>query len=246
MKIYYGVDRKTLAQVVPAAMISIRTLIQRGNFVPKGLDWFMDSGAFTYLLDQGEFPFTVDQYKKYINRFTPPLWACMDYCCEQKVLESTGLSVQDHQQRTTDNGIELIDTAPGFVMVLQGWEVSDYLHHIDQVRDEGLLTKVIGVGSVCRRNATKEILKVLTAIKDNVPDWVNLHGFGVKTDILRHHEAYRLLGSVDTYAWAYNAQRDYIKGEGYRNFARRRIAKYQERLESIMRDVELSHTLDDF
>ena len=47
------------------------------------------------------------------------------------------------------------------------------------------MTERLGIGSICRRGHDREILSIIKAIHNSVPGWVRLHGFGVKTNILR-------------------------------------------------------------
>ena len=244
MKVYYGIDRQAFVSAIPYAMVSIRSYINR-SFVPD-IEWFLDSGAFTFLLKDGKFPFTTDEYVSMVRASKPDIWANMDWCCEENVLKSTGLTVKDHIQKTVENGRALIDRAPGFVMILQGYEESDYLECIDMSRDAGLLTPIMGIGTLCRRNATMDILSIAERIRREIPDHIKLHGFGVKTDILKIPRIYQLLHSVDTYAWAYNAQKEYVKGEGYNAFGRRKLTQYRKNLEMIIEIVRGQPTVHDF
>ena len=36
-------------------------------------------------------------------------------------------------------------------MVVQGWTLQNYLENIDRIKEEGLLTERLGIGSICRR-----------------------------------------------------------------------------------------------
>jgi hypothetical protein len=133
----------------------------------------------------------------------------------------TGGTVAEHQDRTVGNLLELRAELGSLVIpVLQGQTIEDYLSHVDQYRTAGVeLTaeRLVGVGSVCRRQATGEIEDVLTAIADVLPG-VPLHGFGVKTLGLRRYG--HLLASSDSSAWSYNARRrDPIPGHSHANCA---------------------------
>ena len=102
----------------------------------------MDSGAFTYLKEYGKFPFTYGEYLRAVEKFKPSNWACMDWCCEQPILNATGLNVLQHIGNTIEYGRQLIDyDKDSFVMVCQGWSTRDYLTCIDYIRDYNLFTK---------------------------------------------------------------------------------------------------------
>jgi hypothetical protein len=62
--------------------------------------------------------------------------------------------------------------------------------------------RVVGVGSVCRRQATGEITTIVASLADA---GIRLHGFGVKTLGLRKYWDY--LTSADSLAWSYGARR---------------------------------------
>lgn len=61
-------------------------------------------------------------------------WAAIqDWMCEPTIIRRTGLSVEEHQERTMLSWLELNNIAPElpWLPVLQGWTRGDYLHHID-------------------------------------------------------------------------------------------------------------------
>jgi hypothetical protein len=91
--------------------------------------------------------------------------------------------------------------------VLQGWELDDYFTCADLYADAGVdlyAEPVVGVGSVCRRQATGEIGEIMRAL---VRDGLRLHGFGVKKEGVARYG--RFLTSSDSMAWSYRARRDW-------------------------------------
>ena len=104
---------------------------------------------------------------------------------------------------TIGNQIKLLDLNANTQMVVQGWTIKDYLENIDRIKDHGLLTEHLGIGSVCRRGQNKEIARIIRAVHNNVPSWVKLHGFGVKTSVLRDTDARFYLYSADSQSWDY-------------------------------------------
>ncbi|GAG66859.1 unnamed protein product, partial [marine sediment metagenome] len=78
MKVYYGLDRNYMLQYIEKPMVSVRTIIDRkSSIVDNNNHWFLDSGAYTYIRQYGKYPFTYGKYLEIVNRFHPPLWACM-------------------------------------------------------------------------------------------------------------------------------------------------------------------------
>jgi len=198
-------------------MFSLRRLRERASPAPfDGLDWIMDSGAFSEININGRYTFTPEEYLRYVEMHQPSLFFNMDYMCEPFVLERTGLTVKEHQARTIDNQIKIMDLLDKydirgeFAGCIQGWQIEDYLTHIDDLKKNGLITRRMGVGSVCRRNSKNQILEVLRAIKNELPA-VKLHGFGVKTDILKEPVVYECLDSCDSMAWSFDGRREETK-----------------------------------
>jgi len=170
--------------------------------------WVLDSGGFTQLHQHGRYPFTADQYASEIetldNEVGNLAWASpMDWMCEEGALSQTGLTVPEHQRRTVENFIELRERLGTLVIpVLQGWERDDYLRCVDLYEAAGVdlsRQRVVGLGSVCRRNATNDIASIVTAL-----DGLNLHAYGVKGHPLRLLQD-RLI-SADSMAWSFAAR----------------------------------------
>lgn len=175
---------------------------------------FIDSGGYSFIKGMGEYETSHAEYLDWIERVEPELFALRDYPCEPDVLEKHDRTVRDHQQMTTRDHRELmdeieernIDADP--VAVVQGRSVDEYLRHVDDLRDRGLLTDVLGVGSVCGRHALKEIKPIVKAIDDATPSRVSLHGFGLKIQSLEVPEIYDRLNSADSMAYSYSARTD--------------------------------------
>src|SRR5690606_35190251 len=124
--------------------------------------------------------YEVEKYRATIGNLQ---WAAvMDWMCEPQVLAKTGLTIREHQWRTVENYRELRCLGPylPFVPVLQGWDVRDYMHHIEMYDKAGVDLRqksLVGIGSVCRRQGTpvaNEIIRRITALG------IRLHAFGFK------------------------------------------------------------------
>jgi len=165
---------------------------------------FVDSGAFQLFGKYKDYPFTPQQYINFISKVKPNYYASMDYPCEQFVRQKIGVTVKQAVDKTIENLTKLIDTQvekSTLVPVIQGWEPSDYVYCIDRLKEQGMLKEYMGIGTLCRRGKTPEILKIIKVVKNELPAWVKLHGFGVKISILKHPMSYKLLTSCDSASW---------------------------------------------
>jgi hypothetical protein len=200
-----------LARSTVPLFVSYPRLCRRVSLPRAACDWALDSGAFTELSHFGAWRTGADKYAADSLLYSLAIgrlqWAApQDWCCEPTVLARTGLSVAQHQRRTTDNFLALRRRLGSLVIpVLQGWAPSEYLAHVDQYRHAGVpldAEPLVGVGSVCRRqssNVIRPILEPLTAAG------LTLHGFGIKVRGLRL--CADLLASADSMAWSYHARR---------------------------------------
>jgi hypothetical protein len=130
--------------------------------------------------------------------------APMDWMCEPFILRLTGLTVEEHQRRTVKNYIRLLADAPNlpWLPVLQGWTLPDYMRCLEMYRAEGITETYMGLGSVCRRQNTKEVTDIINALADT---GVEPHGFGVKITGLKN--AGHRMRSADSMAWSFGARR---------------------------------------
>jgi hypothetical protein len=111
--------------------------------------------------------------------------------------------VNTHQDLTVANLLELRTLAPDLwiIPVLQGYTLPQYLRCAVKFRQAGIdLTRepLVGLGSVCRRQATKEVHGIILALHQL--GITRLHGFGVKTLGLQRYG--HLLTSADSLAWS--------------------------------------------
>jgi len=168
--------------------VSHRRLALLGKLPKAAGRWALDSGGFSELSLYGRWETTPTQYATAIGRYHDQIrgldWAApQDWMCEPFMLAKTGRSIDWHQQATIDSYQWLNATVYGvdIIPVLQGWHLDDYLSHVDQYAAAGVdLTKArtVGLGSVCRRQATGEIAHI---VRELAALGLRLHGFGVKT-----------------------------------------------------------------
>lgn len=197
--------------MVPLFISRIR--LDRQERLPRALaNWALDSGGFSEILKHGAWTITpreyIDRIRRYQERIGRLDWAApMDWMCEEPMLLKTGLSVREHQARTVANYAELNSMAPDLPIVpaLQGQNIEDYLSCVHMYEDIGIdLTAfdLVGLGSVCRRQATSEIGEIVAALNEQ---GIKLHGFGCKAGaVLRYGHN---LESADSMAWSYGGRK---------------------------------------
>ena len=197
---YYGSAWHWPLKYVPRVMLSfnfVRTLKKAWDI---DIPFMLDSGAYSVVLKYGRYLWEPKDYLDSIEKWQPDVAWTMDYPCEPSARKMGGYDVLAAQEMTNENTRKMIDY--GVSSVVQGWEIRDYLINLDKIKDDGLMTERLGIGSVCRRGQTDQIVNIIRAIHRNVPRWVKLHGFGIKTSILKTEARY-LLYSADSTAWAY-------------------------------------------
>lgn len=191
--------------------------------------WAEDSGGFTELQRHGRWTRTPAQYVTELHRHREEIgrleWAApQDWMCEDAIIHGgtvgglhftgTGLSVVEHQHRTVGNFVDLraLDDTLPIIPVLQGRTPAEYEHCINLYDRAGVrLTDypVVGIGSVCRIQATEEAADIVEHVAAIVGPG-RLHGFGFKIDGLRR--VGHLLGSADSHAWSLHGRR--TSGDG--------------------------------
>lgn len=214
MRFYLGSHQPHfLARTDAPLFVSRRTLAPRRTFPRARGPWALDSGGFTELSMYGEWRTTAAEYVADVRRIVagvgaPDFAAPRDWMCEPWIVQRTGLTVAEHQRRTVADYLDLMFRAPEvpWMPVLQGWHPDDYLRCADLYARTGVdLTAcpVVGVGSVCRRQGTKDAGAILGMLAGM---GLRLHGFGVKLTGLAQYA--QLLHSADSLAWSYAARRD--------------------------------------
>jgi hypothetical protein len=184
--------------------------------------WALDSGGFSELCASGRWSVSPQQYAHEARRWQDEIgslaWAAiMDWMCEPFILAKTGLSIEAHQWLTVASWLTLRGLAPEvpWVPVVQGWRAGDYLRHVEMYAAVGTdlaALPLVGLGSVCRRQATREAAGIVAALYAR---GLRLHLFGFKIDGLRNCGAFAV--SCDSMAWSATARRDRIRLPGCRH-----------------------------
>ena len=186
--------------------------------------WACDSGGFSELQRFGTWTVSPQEYVARLRRYRAEIghlrWAAQqDWMCEDIVINGgrigplrfagTHLSVGEHQRRTVTNYAALRDLAPdlNIIPVVQGQRPDDYRRCVELfwslLRVDLTTLPLVGVGSVCRRQATGEAGRILDALHSM--GLHRLHGFGFKILGLVAH-GHRLV-SADSMAWSVQARR---------------------------------------
>lgn len=194
--------------------VSHRRIIRKPmKLRPARCRWALDSGGFTELSMFGGWKTTVPEYVDAVARYDTEIGQLdfaspMDWMCEPPMLAKTGKTIEEHQELTVQNFLELSAAAPDlpFIPVLQGWALPDYERCVDLYKSAGVdlyVLPTVGIGTVCRRQHTQEIDDIVSALART---GLRLHGFGVKLTGLKAFAPY--LASADSLAWSYNARRN--------------------------------------
>ncbi|WP_054839681.1 hypothetical protein [Thermococcus sp. JCM 11816] len=126
----------------------------------------------------------------------------MDYPCEPGVNREVHRTNKERIEATISNAIKCLDLdGVNWVMVVQGYTIDEYLYAIDRIKEQGLLTEVMAIGTLCTRRSISAAREAILAIRKALPRWVKLHGFGVDLRFLRDPTIFHALYSTDTGAW---------------------------------------------
>lgn len=193
--------------------VSHRRLVERRTLPRAAAPWALDSGAFTELALHGGWSTSAADYVAAVRRYADEVgsldWAApQDWLCDGGSLRSTGLSIAEHQRRTTESYLDLRDRAPElrWVPVLQGGAPDDYLRHVELYGAHGVelgWEPLVGVGSIAARSDHRSVVDLLWRLHD---DGLSVHAFGAKLSGLGMYGG--ALASADSLAWSYNARRN--------------------------------------
>lgn len=214
MEFYLGTHETSWLSRISVPLFISRRRLSRRKALPKAVGrWALDSGGFSELALFGEWRTSPGQYAEEVERYRGEIGqldfaVIQDWMCESFMLDRTGKTVMEHQERSVQSYCDLKALAPSapWCPVLQGWDISDYLDHAAMYEragvDLGSLSRV-GVGSVCRRQAKWQAVDLFADLRFLK---LRLHGFGLKIGFLKH--VFRCgLESFDSLAWSYRARR---------------------------------------
>ena len=215
MRFYLGTHKPNWLKLTDVPLFVSRRRLAEVKKLPRALGpWALDSGAFSEIDQHGKWTLSPADYIAEVRRYSAEIgnmqWAAIqDWMCEPQMLAKTGKTIEEHQRLTTHSYLALKWAAPEipWCPVLQGFEHDDYLRHADEYNRvlpypiEGC--KIVGLGSVCRRQGTKEADSI---IWDLHARGFKLHAFGFKITGLE--QSAHLLESADSMAWSRAARFD--------------------------------------
>jgi hypothetical protein len=209
MKFYLGTHQPSwLARDLGVPfLVSHRRLAGRRSLPRASSSWALDSGGFTELSLHGRWRTDAATYVKAVRRYATEIgnldWAApRDRMTEDHVLARTGLSLRTHQHLTVVDYLRLRDLDPElpFIPVLQGQSITDYHRCADMYEQRGIdlaALPLVGVGSVCRRQHTVEVERIVRSLAAR---GYKLHAFGAKVlGLGRYADA---IASSDSASWS--------------------------------------------
>ena len=215
MTFYLGAPEPSWLGTTPRPLMVSHNRLRRVRSIEglpvagPGSPWLLDSGAYDVITRYGAYPDDVASYVRSVRRYAAAIgglvWAApQDLPCEDKALAATGLTAREHALASARSYVDCaaewarISAWPcPFRPVAQGREVADYLACCDELERLGVDVAgldILGVGSMCRRERTAEIVAVADALRTRTG--ARLHGYGVKAD------AADLFEDVDSMAWS--------------------------------------------
>ncbi len=194
--------------------ISVNSVRDRKSDFPAN-SFILDSGAFTEIFTHGRYRHEPEQYAEQVTRWSRndgfQMAVTQDYMCEPFILNKTGMTIRQHQEMTIERFERISKATPANIMpVLQGYDMQDYLNHLEMYQERGLLNvgMRLGVGSVCKRNSdVSKVEDLILGIKECARG-LKLHGFGLKTTALKSQWVWDSLYSADSMAWSFAARKE--------------------------------------
>lgn len=213
MQFYLGTHHPNWLGLVAIPWFLSDATLREYKKLPRAMaPWAADSGGFMELKMHGRWTQSAKDYaqraRRYKNEIGHLQWiAVQDWMCEPEILAKTGLTQEEHQERTIDSLIELRSLAPDvpWAPVLQGWTLCAHDLHAERYAQRGIhldREPVVGVGSVCRRQKSAGITVRVRVLRKILG--LRLHGFGVRKEGLNGSLADDL-DSADSLAWSMHA-----------------------------------------
>ena len=171
-----------------------------------GVDTLMvDSGGYSLVnTDRTEYQTSDEAYLDYVHKHDAEYAMLRDY----PLGSDPDATVPELQRRTTEHQRRLLDrwdisTTP--VAVVQGRSPRQYLNHVSQLRDAGILEQInrVAIGSLVGRASTEKH-RIITTVADSLGDNTRIHGLGVQvSDLSEYPQLPSLLTTGDSNAWDY-------------------------------------------
>lgn len=176
----------------------------------------LDSAGFVATANYGGFPWSIGQYVALAAAFPFRWWASIDYCTEAEIAGDRD-EVLDRISRTIRANLDSwrmgCDAGIGgtFLPVIQGRAPADYERCADGISACIQSGRLIGVGSMCRReiHGPEGLIAVVDHLDRLLPPGIRLHLFGVKGSAIPFLLPFRhRIASLDSQAYGVTARRD--------------------------------------
>lgn len=214
MKFFYGMasgqSKKALREIgEPNRMLSFETY---NNSPPDDEDLenlFIDCGGYS-VIKTGSYKYPAEDYVAYLKRVQPDLFALRDYPGDRQRTIEKHRKVIDLLYQTDG----ALNSDP--VCILQGrqekdlpekrgaWQ--DYVEHIDQLRDAGVLSQYVGIGGLKPRDAPK-VRDIIIKVRENLPQKHDIHVFGASSKLLRYPRVINIADSMDSQVYEHRRQK---------------------------------------
>ena len=237
-----GSARKAIESFAPRRFNVMVNYASAVRPIPRNRDkLFVDSGGFSFFFKLREYPDSHLNYLRYVYRVKADYFANRDYPNEPQVRQKWGVTVRENQMKTIENQMKIMDLLddyypklkPKFVAVLQGWELDDYLWMLDYMKEHGLLTDLIGLGTMCRRGQEQQIRKYILTIRKELPRKYKLHGFGIKFGVLKYKDVWDALYSADSLAYRYHIRKNWKEGISIQEQIEQVLSKWVADLDNL-------------
>lgn len=221
IKFYATIDSDSVRSFIPDVPIMLpasswaRYNFRKPNLPSHISDVAADCGGFVNMKKHGCYTYTPETYIEWLETFNPRWAAIFDFCCEEEVAGSEGIVVDRQMQ-----GLRMIDyfwnnfrdCSWAWVPTIQGWKLEDYERHARMLKSrieamqlhyfkQGNNEFRVGIGTLCRRGAAKEIQSIVWAVRNVLPG-VPLHLWGVKQTVLSSKDSLpEEVVSCDSAAW---------------------------------------------
>lgn len=211
--VWVGGDVAAFAWGIPLLVSYGR--LRSARVLPVALaPWVIDSRAYSEIAEHGRWTIDPTRYVTDLRRYRDEIgrltWvAPQDWPAGPALLARTGLTEDDHQQRTVASVRELRTLAPDLpiICVVTGTTPAGYLRHVAQYRTAGIDLReerlVVGVGALVGRTV-RDTAAILTGL--HLAGLTRLHGFGVKGPVLNVIGG--MVESIDSAAWSAAARRE--------------------------------------
>lgn len=183
--------------------------------IPAHVDCALDSAGFVAAAHYGDYRWSIDAYLDLAASREWAFYSAMDYCVEPQVapdaatrrlrVDATVARYFQCADRAAQRGLD----RP--LPVLQGHFASEYAYCAESLA-LGKGTKVVGIGSVCRRHlhGPDGLLAIVEALDRVLPPDTVCHLFGAKGSALPALQQAGLghrVGSTDSLAWDMSVRR---------------------------------------